>query len=184
MKKVDRSELLDFATYTDRRDEIRDLVQLEKALRRIHVGEYLTFLFENAHTMRYQVQEMMRVEQLVRESSIQHELDTYNALLGGDNELGCTLLVEVEDPVLRDEMLVQLLTLPDHLYLELEGGVRVRASIDEEQRSRGRLSTVQYLKFDVGSRAPLAVGCDHPELTAQTMLTPAQRAALQADLDS
>ncbi|MBL8857944.1 MAG: DUF3501 family protein [Planctomycetes bacterium] len=184
MKKVLRSELVDFATYTDRRASIREVVQQVKALRRIHVGEYLTFLFENADTMRYQVQEMMRVEQLVRESSIQHELDTYNALLGDEGELGCTLLVEVEDTVLRDRMLVQFVTLPDHLYVELEDGRKVRATVDEAQRSRGRLSTVQYLKFAVGRKAPVAVGCDHPEMSARTRLTPEQRTALQADLES
>ena len=94
MKRVQRSELLDFVTYGERRDAIRASAMKAKDLRRIHLGPNLTFLFENAETVRYQVQEMIRSEQMVREADIQHELDTYNALLGGEGDLGATLLID------------------------------------------------------------------------------------------
>jgi hypothetical protein len=181
---VARAEILDWVTYVERREAIRAEALAAKAARRVHVGEYLTFLFENAATVRYQVQEMMRVERLVREADIEHELATYNALLGGDGELGCTLLVEIEDETERDKKLREWLELPESVYLKLENGEKVRAAVDPEQRSRGRLSTVQYLRFQVRDRVPTAIGCDHPAFGLETVLDAAQRAALRADLAS
>jgi len=182
MRKVQRSELLDYQTYTDQRDAIRDRAMANKAPRRIHVGENLTFLFENATTVHYQVQEMMRVERLVREADIQHELDTYNELIGDEGELGCVLLVEIAAPDERDRKLVEWLGLVDALYAELADGTRVRATYDPRQVGRGRLSSVQYLKFDTAGQVPVALGADLPELTVRTELTAVQLAALQDDV--
>jgi hypothetical protein len=185
MKPVLRSEIVDYQTYEDLRPEIRQRVMKEKEDRRIHLGPHLTFLFETHATIRYQVQEMMRAEQIVREADIQHELDTYNELLGATGELGCTLLIEIDDPLARAEKLLRWPDLPKHLYAKLEDGTKVRPSYDERQIGEGRLSSVQYLKFRVGSRAPFALSCEHsdPELRSEVLLTDAQRAALQADLD-
>jgi hypothetical protein len=80
--------------------------------RRVHVGPHLTVLFENHETVRYQVQEMMLAERIVRETDVQHELDTYTELLGGPGELSATLLIEIEEPRERDEKLVRWLDLP------------------------------------------------------------------------
>jgi hypothetical protein len=182
MRKVRREELLDHVTYGERREALRARAMAEKELRRVLVGEHLTFLFENSATVRYQVQEMMRVERIVREADVQHELDTYNELIGGRGELGCSLLIGIDDPAERDRMLSAWLDLPEHLFVRLADGRQVRARIDERQRGRGRLSSVQYLKFPVGGAAPVAVGSDHPGLRAETALTPEQRAALQHDL--
>ena len=84
-RKVARSELLDYQTYDDQRDGLRDEIMRIKQPRRIHLGDELTFLFENTETIRYQIQEMMRAERIVKEAAIQHELDTYNGLLGALN---------------------------------------------------------------------------------------------------
>ena len=100
---VRRDEIVDFQTYDDGREATRTGVMDLKRPRRIHVGEHLTFLFENHDTIRYQVQEMMRVEQIVREASIQQELATYNELLGGPGQLGCALLIEIEDEGFFDD---------------------------------------------------------------------------------
>src|SRR5262249_19603110 len=96
-----------------------------KEARRVHVGEHLTLLFENRETVRYQIQEMMRTERLVKEAEIQHEIDTYNELLGGPGELGCTLLIELDDPELRREKLQEWWSLPEEIYLVLEDGAHV-----------------------------------------------------------
>ncbi len=182
MRRVERREIVDYQTYEDIRAEFRRLVLAIKAPRRIHVGEHLTFLFENTVTIRYQVQEMMRAERIVRERDIVHELETYNAVLGGDGELGCTLLVEIEDPARRAAALREWYSLPEHLYARLDDGTRVRPTFDESQRGDGRLSSVQYLKFAVGGRVPVALGVDLPGLETETALTPEQRAALAEDL--
>lgn len=184
MKRLERSELLDFATFEDQRAALLPRVLAEKAARRVHVGENLTFLFENAVTLRWQIQEMMRAERMVREKDIQHELDTYNELLGGPGELGCTLLVEIEDPAERAVKLARWLALPEHVYAKLEDGTRVRARIDERQRIEEKLSSVQYLKFPLEGRVPVAIGCDFPEARAEAVLTDVQRRALAEDLAS
>jgi uncharacterized protein DUF3501 len=181
MRKVNRSEVVDFQTYNDRRDTFRQHVLTEKAKRRIHVGEYLTFLFESTDTILYQVQEMMRIEQIVREKDVQHEIDTYNQLLGSRGELGCTLLIEIDDQAARNDKLTAWLNLPAHLYLRLDDGSQARAVWDSAQVGDTRLSSVQYLKFVVGERAPVSIGCDHPELQVETPLSAAQRATLTAD---
>lgn len=182
MKKVQRQELLDFQSYGDVRDEIRQKVMAEKDKRRVHLGSALTFLFENPDTVRYQVQEMMRVERIAREADILHELSTYNQLLGDEGELGCTLLIEIDDAKERDRLLVEWLDLPRHLYMVTASGERARAMWDPAQIGEGRLSSVQYLKFPVGAQTPKAIGVDHPAITLEVALDEVQRAALTADL--
>lgn len=184
MRKVTRDDLLDLQQYEQQRHEIRAHILGVKAARRIHVGKSLTFLFENTETIRYQVLEMIRSERLVADKDIEHELTTYNELIGDAGELGCTLLIEIEDPAERAEKLVAWRALPDHLYLRLSNGEQARAQIDERQRDEQKVSAVQFLKFDCGSSEPVAVGCDLPALMVETPLTDAQRAALAADLGS
>jgi len=181
MRPVRREELVDYQTWADNRPEQLQHILGVKSARRIHVGDHLTFLFENTDTIRYQVQEMMRVERIVRERDIQHELDTYNELLGGDGELGCVLLIEIDDEAERAVKLVEWLRLPHHLYV-VAGGERVYARFDERQIGDQRVSSVQYLKFDTGGATPTAIGSDHPALIDEAALTEAQREALGADL--
>ena len=97
-KAVERHEILDYLTYEEERGALREAAMRTKDERRVHVGPHLTFLFENHDTIRYQVLEMMRAERMVRDADIRHEIETYNELLGGPGELGCTLLVEIDDP--------------------------------------------------------------------------------------
>ena len=182
MKKLQREAIVDYQTWTDRRPaELGPMLAIKKP-RRIHVGEYLTFLFENAETVRWQVQEMMRVERIARESDILHEIQTYNELIGNEGEIGGTLLIEIDDPERRDVLLREWLELPSHLYAELPDGTRVRAIVDERQIGETRVSSVQYLRFDVKGTAPVALGSDLPALDVRYELTEDQRAALDSDL--
>ena len=183
MKPVLRSEILDHVTYSERREELRAKALVAKAARRVVLAEgTLTFLFENRDTVRYQVQEMMRAEQIVREADILHELETYNELLGGPGELGCTLLIGIDDPAERAKKLGEWLALPQHVYAELADGTRVRATFDPRQVGEERLSSVQYLKLPVGGQVPVALGVDLPGLEARQVLTDEQRRALADDL--
>ena len=184
MRPVRRDEILDHATYSDTRGTFREEVLEAKEVRRIHVGEQFTLLFENTLTVRYQIQEMMRVEQIVRETDIRHEIDTYNEILGGAGELGCTLLIEIEDAAERSGRLREWFRLPEHLYLRMQNGRRVRPRFDERQRGEGQLSAVQYLKFEVGGQAPVTAGVDLPGLELEAELTAEQRNALAEDLES
>jgi len=184
MKPVERREILDWVTYEELRETVRPFAIATKNERRIIVGDAFTFLFENRDTVRYQVQEMVRAERMVREADIQHELATYNELLGGPGELGCSLLIGIDDEHERNEKLRAWLALPQHLYAKLADGSKVRATFDPRQVGGDRLSSVQYLKFPVGKDAPVAIGIDLPGLDVEAALTPEQRAALQADLDA
>ena len=182
MRKVQVDEILSLEAYAAARDETRRAMQEVKGLRRVHLGSHLTFLFENADTMRYQVHEMLRAENRSSPEDVRHELDTYNELIGDAGELGCTLLIEIEDALQRDAVLRRWIDLPRHLYAVRADGARAYARFDERQIGRGRLSSVQYLKFEVGDQAPTALGVDAPELELQVDLSPQTRAALAADL--
>ena len=180
-RKVTLDEILDLQQYEETRDDYRKRLFAVKRLRRIHVGPYLTFLFENADTVRYQVQEMVRSERMVRDEDIEFEIRTYNELIGEAGQLGCSLLIEIDDRELRAELLTAWLSLPEHVYLALEDGTRVRAVVDERQRDAERVSAVQFLIFDPGGQAPGVVGCDIDGYVHETTLSEEQRAALTAD---
>ena len=182
MRPGQREEILDYVTWGEQREQALPAILAAKQLRRIHVGDELTFLFENHDTVRYQIQEMVRVERMVKEADIQHEISTYNEMLGADGGFGCALLIEIDDPEVRSRRLAELVGLPSKLYLRFEDGSRVYASFDARQVGDDRLSSVQYLRFDAGGRVPVAVGADHPALQAEAELTAEQREAFAADL--
>lgn len=182
MRRVERDEILDYETYEEQREEIRAAAIATKELRRVDVAGHLTFLFENHDTVRYQVLEMVRAERLVREADIRHELDTYNELLGEPGDLGCTLLIGIPDPKLRDVKLREWKGLLDGLWVELEDGTRVAPIHDERQVDDDRLSAVQFLRFPTGGRVPVAVVSDHADVKGRTPLSEATRTALAADL--
>ena len=178
---IERADIVDFQTYEDDREEIRARILELKEPRRIHLGENLTFLFENRETLGYQVQEIMRTEKIVRESAILDEIETYNKMLGEPGELGCALLIEIPDAADRKPLLTEWLGLQEHLYLVLEDGSRVYATFDPTQVGDDRISAVQYLRFACPT-PPVAIGTDFPALSDEVELTDAQREALAADL--
>jgi hypothetical protein len=182
MRPIGRDEIVDYATYEEGREALRRAVLAAKALRRVHVGREFTLLFENRLTVRYQIQEMVRVERIVREADIRHEIETYNELLGGRGELGCTLLIEIDDPGERAQKLSRWQGLPERFYLTLPDGRRVQARMDRRQEDERRISSVHYLKFDTGGVVPVAAGVAYPGLDAETRLDEPQRAALREDL--
>jgi hypothetical protein len=181
-RPVTRDEVLDLTAYEKARPLIRERLLAVKAPRRVHLGDALTFLFENRDTVRYQVQEMVRAERMVEEEAIAHELETYNELLGRQGELGAALLIEIDDPAERAVKLREWMGLPGCLYVRTASGRKVKATFDARQVGEERLSSVQYLKFDTGGEVPVALGSDHPRLTLETALTAEQRQALTADL--
>lgn len=185
MKPVERSEILDYVTYDEQREQLRASALAAKRSRRLQLGEFFTFLFENRETVRYQVQEMMRTERIVREVDIQHELDTYNELIGPPGTLCATLLIGIDDEADRQLKLRAWMGLLERVYATLPDGRRATPRWDPRQVGEERLSSVQYLSFDFGDQAPRALGIDWPEreLQLELELDDESRAALQADLD-
>jgi hypothetical protein len=185
LKKVQREEILDYVTYTEQRSKFQEKIMKEKSLRRIHVGEYLTFLFENHDTVWYQIEEMIRAEQIVKEADIQHEIDTYNELLGDNGELGCVLLIEIDSIQERKKKLTKWVDLPKNLYVKLPDGNKIRPTFDHRQVGEDRLSSVQYIKFNTQGRVPVAIGADmeqFPELNHETKFNDIQKKAFESDL--
>lgn len=184
MRQVERDEIVDYVTYGEQRERIRASALAAKSLRRILVGENFTFLFENHETVRYQIQEMMRVERIVKEEDIQHEIDTYNELLHPGGTIGCTLLIGIDDETERDTKLREWLGLNETIYAKRVDGTRVKPTWDPRQVGQSRLSSVQYLSFELGPEAPVAIGISMPGAEAETELSKAQRKALEDDLTS
>ena len=178
---VNRSEIIDYQTYEDHRAEIRREIFETKKHRRIHLGENLTFLFENHETIKYQILEIMRAEKIARESAIQEELNTYNNFLGKSGELACVLLIEIEAESDRKPLLESWMGLEKCIYLLDRKGNKIFAQHDPTQVGDRRLSAVQYLKFVI-KEPPVALGCTFGELAGEVELTKEQRNALEEDL--
>lgn len=182
VRKVDRKNVLSLKEYENVREEFRAAAMKAKELRRVHVGEHLTFLFENHQTTLYQIQEMLRAEKTEDEAHIRHEIETYNEILGEQGELGCTLLIEIDTPELRQQLLSRWLDLPLSLYVKTQTGEKIMAAFDARQVGERRISSVHYLRFRLGDHIPVAVGCAHADLNTETPLQQAQTAALCQDL--
>ena len=180
---ITREEIIDYVTYKEQRPENRPKIIAMKKRRRIHLGDYLTFLFENRDTIRYQIQEMTLAEKIVKDEEIKHEIDTYNELFGEKGSLPCVLLVEITDEEERKVLLRQWYELPKKLYLITKEGNKVYATYDEKQMSEDKLSSVQYLNFNTNGEVPVAIGVELDPLTEELKLTENQISALTEDLE-
>jgi len=192
MKAVQRAQILPFEQYEKLRALLRPLFIAEKSRRRLAVGEHISLLFENVQTVWYQVQEMLRTERIASEEGIEHELDTYNELLPGPNELAATMLIEFTEQAQRDENLRKLAGLENHLSL-LIGERRQKARFDLRQVSTERVSSVQFLRFPVGgidaqtfaaraAEGRIVVEVAHPQMAVRAPISGALAAALAEDL--
>ena len=180
---VKRSEIFDYQTYEEDRGETKSKIFEIKKHRRVHLGENLTFLFENHETIKYQIQEIMRVEKIVKESAILEELNTYNSFLGNSGELACVLLIEIEEESDRKPHLENWMGMEKCIYILDEVGNKIFAEHDPTQVGDRRLSAVQYLKFVI-KEPPIAIGCTFDELAGEIELTKEQRNALAGDLSA
>ena len=189
MRPVDISEIQDIAAYELARPQWRPRMMALKDRRRIPVGAHLTLLFENRETVRYQIQEMMRIERIMRPEEIAHEVETYNELIPAPGGLSATLLIEYPSPEERAVRLHELLGLENHVWLEVSGGGRTRACFDTRQIATDRLSAVQYLKFQLTPEqaakfsAGAKIVADHPKYQAEQALTGEQLRELAVDLE-
>jgi len=187
MKPIDVAEIRNIADYELERPALRPRLIALKDRRRVRVGGHLTFLFENRETVRYQVQEMMRIERITELDAIRREVDTYNELIPGPGELSASLLIEYESPEERDVRLRELVGLEEHVWIAVADTAPARARFDTRQISTARVSAVQYLKFPLSpeQRARWSSGArivvDHPCLKVEQPFTAAQLAELGAD---
>ncbi|MGB7758954.1 MAG: DUF3501 family protein [Bryobacteraceae bacterium] len=187
MKPIDVSEILNIAEYELERPELRPKMMALKDRRRVLVGGHLTFLFENRETVRYQIQEMVRIERMVFPEAIRHEVETYNELIPGPGDLSACLLIEYESPRERDVRLRELRGFEEHVWIAVADLPSTRARFDTRQISTDRLSSVQYIKFPLTPEQRVRwtsgarIVIDHPSFRAEQPLTGAQLAELGGD---
>jgi hypothetical protein len=192
MKAITLADIRNIAEYEKIRPEFRRrMIELKKR-RRVPVGDLVTFVFENRETALFQIQEMMRAERIVDEAKIQQEIDVYNELVPGPNELSATMFIEIDDHDRLRQMLPTLVGIERSVLLRI--GQHEIAGLFEPGRSTDeKTSTVHYLAFpftaeqieafqDHATEAHLTV--NHPNYQASATLESDVRAALCEDLQA
>ena len=189
---IERHSLLSLEAYARERSSFRAKVIEHKKHRTVALGEHVTLLFEDELTVRYQVQEMLRIERIFEEDGIRHELDAYNPLVPDGANWKATMLIEYPDAEERRRMLARLKGIEGRVWVQVGGGERVYAIADEdlERENEEKTSAVHFLRFELGAAAArlrqgaiLAIGVDHPEYRAALDPVPEDiRAALAQDL--
>jgi uncharacterized protein DUF3501 len=191
MRKLTHADIKDLREYERERDAFLAEIIAMKKRRRIPLGEIMTIVFENAATMRFQIQEMARAERMLRDEQIAHELETYNELIPAEGELSATLFIEIDgDDALR-AWLPRLTRIEDHVLFVVGDDVVHGQEQDAERLTRDDItSTVHYLKFPFSAQQRKAfaeldvrvrIVVDHPEYQADVTLTEAQREELVGD---
>ena len=191
MAKIARDSLLTLEAYAKQRAEFRAKAIAHKRARTVHLGEHVTLLFEDETTIRYQVQEMLRIEKTFDEDGIRDELDAYNPLIPDGSNLKATMLVEYEDEAERRDALARLRGIEDGVWLQVGAEARVTPIADEDldRETEDKTSSVHFLRFELTPAmiaawkggAVVAMSVDHSAYHAQIELSPAQREALAAD---
>jgi len=192
--KLTLDDISDLRAYERERDEFRRHVIELKRRRRVSVGPFVTFVFENRDTIRFQIQEMARVEKLITDEAIETELATYNPLIPDAGHLSATMFLELTtEPELR-EWLPKLVGIEGEVELRIGGGEDVvRCVVDEAHRGHltreETTASVHYVRFDVGAeradeveQGPVVLAITHPGYQHETVLDDATRAELAADL--
>jgi len=193
MPTFSRDSLMTLEAYARARPDFRSRVLAHKKPRTVHLGEHLTLVFEDELTIRYQVQEMLRIEKTFEEAGIQDELDAYNPLIPDGNNLKATMLIEYEDVDERRDALAQLRNVEDRVWIRVEGEDAVYAIADEDldRSNEQKTAAVHFLRFELPPAmiatlkrgGALAIGVDHPAYRAAVDPVPAAtRDALVRDL--
>jgi hypothetical protein len=180
-------------TYARERNAFRAKVMEHKKNRTVRLGEHLTLLFEDELTIRYQVQEMLRIERIFEDAGIQSELDAYNPLVPDGGNWKATMLIEYPDADERRRMLARLKGVEERVWVQVEGSERVYAIADEdlERENDEKTSSVHFLRFELSEAArralakgaPVAMGVDHPAYGFEVGSVPEDvRATLAKDL--
>ncbi len=163
-----------------------------RQLRSVHLGEHIQVQFESESTVRYQIQEMLRIEKIFEEEAIAHEIEVYAPLVPQGHNWKATMMIAYTDVQERRRALVRLIGVEDHLFVQVQGHDRVYAIADEDldRETQEKTSTVHFVRFELSSAMCAAVkagvdvtlGCDHANYPAQTLIAQATRASLAADL--
>jgi hypothetical protein len=190
---ISKENLLTLEAYSKARPAMRAEIIAHKKRRLVQLGNHLSLLFEDEKTVRYQVQEMLRIEKIFEEEGIQAEIDVYNALVPDGSNFKATMLIEYKNEIERRAALARLIGIEDRIFIQVEGQGRVYAIADEDldRENDEKTSAVHFVRFELTQAmksalkggAQMMIGCDHPNYPAHLEELPQETlAALLSDL--
>ena len=189
---ISPDNLMSLEAYTKYRKAHRAEIMAHRQLRSVHVGEHLNLQFESEMTVRYQIQEMLRIEKIFEEEGIVQEIEAYAPLVPDGGNWKATMMIEYPDENERRRELARLIGVAEHMFVEVEGQPRVYAIADEdlERETEEKTSAVHFVRFELSPAMRAAVlagagvklGCDHTNYPAHTPIEPETLASLAADL--
>ncbi len=193
MPKIQPDSLMTLEAYARNRKEFRAKVMAHKKDRSVALGDHVTLVFEDELTIRYQVQEMLRIERIFELEGIQGELEAYNPLIPDGRNLKATMLIEYPDENERKRALARLKGIEDRVWVQAEGCEKVYAVADEdlERETEEKTSSVHFLRFELTDEMAaslkygvgIGIGVDHPEYNAEIPALPSNiRNSLVNDL--
>ena len=191
MTKITRDSLMTLEAYAKARQEFRARVMAHKKHRKVRLGENITLIFEDELTIRYQIQEMLRVEKIFEEEGILDELRTYGSLVPDGSNWKATMMIEYTDPAERAARLAELIGIEDTVWVRVQEYSPVHAIADEdlERETEEKTSSVHFLRFELAQdmiRAlrqgtALSMGIDHPAY--QALVEPVDAAVRDSLID-
>jgi len=189
---ITRDSLMTLEAYAKVRKASRAEAIAHRRLRTVSLGEHITLQFEDALTIRRQIQEMLHIEKIFEEEGIQSEIDAYAPLVPDGSNWKATMLIEYPDVHERKRELARLIGVEDRLFVEVEGHARVYAIADEDldRENDEKTSSVHFVRFEftkamreaVRAGAAVKIGCDHTNYPAHVAVPAETLASLAGDL--
>ncbi len=190
--KITRDSLMTLEAYSKYRKEHKADIVAHRKLRTVHLGDHISLNFESELTMRYQIQEMLRIEKIFEEEGIEQEIDAYAPLVPDGTNWKATMMIEYPDVNERKRELARLIGVEDRMFVEVEGHPRVYAIADEDldRENDEKTSAVHFVRFElttpmraaVKAGAAVKLGCDHTHYPAHLSIAPETLASLAGDL--
>jgi uncharacterized protein DUF3501 len=191
-RRITAADIAPMATFAAERKARRAALLPAKRLRRVSLGPWVTIYFESYETMLFQIQEMLLIEK-GGDEQLADELAAYNPMIPQGQELTCTLMFEIDEPVRRERVLGELGGVEDHFFIEVDGARSMAEQEGDIERTRedGKTSSVHFLHFPLtpaqvaafkSPGARVLIGCDHPRYAHMAALSDETRAELAKDL--
>ena len=189
---ITADNLMSLEAYSKFRKTHKAEVLAHRKMRSVHLGDHITLQFESETTIRYQIQEMLRIEKIFEEEGIQQEIDAYAPLVPEGSNWKATMLIEYPDINERKRESARLIGVEDRMFIEVEGHARVYAIADEDldRENDEKTSAVHFVRFEFDPAAKAAIkagaavklGCDHTNYPAHTQIAEDTLASLAGDL--
>lgn len=194
MTTLTREDLWSLEQYADERPAFRSRVMEHKKHRQLALGEHARLYFEDALTIKYQIQEMLRIERVFEAAGINEELEAYNPLIPDGHNWKATFMIEYPDPQIRAQRLAQMIGIEDKVWLQVGDAERIYPIADEDldRSTADKTSSVHFLRFELTpdmiraahGGAPMYAGVDHPAYSIEAFeIEKGIRDSLASDLD-